>query len=333
MPGLNIEKVCVIRLGGFGDILIFTHHVLSTAREKFPGARIDYVVAREFVPLLEGCDYVDRVIGHERTGGLKGLFPFLKFCSMLRAENYDLIIDLHDNTRSRLITRLARPKNSAFSFPDHEDYNPSFTKEEITRRYGIEFPDDRFPLWLSPADRDYIFSLQENLSGPVIGLCLVGSWESKRWPAEHFATLGNNLVEETGASIILVGGPSDVPYAEEVEKRMPGGKVKNLAGKTSLSRSIALTLLCSVIVSNDSGMLHAAYLSRVPLVGLFGCTDPEAFGHPGPRSIALSSGMECSPCHKPVCPLGTTECMTALSPERVYSAVIELLEKTPGNIS
>ena len=316
----------MIRLGGFGDIVVFAHALRRRARGAFPGAKIDFVVAREFVSLMDGCDFVDRVIGHDRIGGLKGLVPFLKFCSMLRAEKYDLLIDLHDNTRSRLMGMLASPRRRTFVFPDREDNPPDDARGEETPKYpGMEFPGDRTPLWLSPADREFISSLGKELGGPAIGLCLVGSWESKRWPNEHFAELGNSLIKNMGATIILIGGPSDVANAEAVEKCLPGGGVINLVGKTALSRSVAVTLMCSAVVSNDSGMLHAAYLSGVPLAGLFGCTDHKAFGHTGPRSITLTAELPCSPCHKPVCPLGSVECMTALTPGRVYAAVEELL--------
>jgi heptosyltransferase-2 len=322
----NIKKVCIIRLGGFGDIVFFAHALRNRTRRTFPGAKIDFIVAREFVSLLDGCDFVDRVIGHDRIGGLTGLVPFLKFCSMLRAEKYDLLIDLHNTTRSRLIGTLARPRRRTFVFPSQEDSPLPDAHSEAPPQYpGIEFPGDRTPLWLSPADREFISSLGKDLGRPAIGLCLVGSWKTKRWPAGHFAALGNALIKNMGAAIVLIGGPSDAADAETVEKCLPGGKVINLAGKTTLSRSVAVTLMCSAVVSNDSGMLHAAFLSGVPLIGLFGCTDHTAFGHTGPRSVTLTAALQCSPCHKPVCPLGTVECMTALSPDRVFSALEELL--------
>lgn len=322
----DIKKICIIRLGGFGDIIIITDNELRRARHCFPAAKIDYVVASEFVPLLEGCDFFDRAIGHDRAGGLPGLFPFLKFCSMLRAEKYDLLIDLHDNTRSRLMGKLAMPRRRAFSFPDSCDKPSKDDLKEETKQYmGVDFPGARTPLWLSERDRDFIASLAGGAAGPVIGLCLVGSWETKRWPAGHFAELAEKLIKKMSARIILIGGPSDVAAAREVESKVPGGDVINLAGKTSLSRSVAVTLICSAIVSNDSGMLHAAYLSCVPLVALFGCTDHNSFGYSGPRAITLTAGADCSPCHKSVCPLGTTECMTALAPDRVYSALESLV--------
>ncbi len=321
-----IRKVCIIRLGGFGDIVVFADSLRNRTRNAFPDAAIDFVVASEFVPLMDGCDFVDRVIGHDRIGGPVGLLPFLKFCSMLRAEKYDLLIDLHDNTRSRLMGALARPRRRTFDFPDAATSPTGGTRGDETRRYrGIDFPGERTPLWLSAADREYIAALTGELRRPVIGFCIVGSWETKRWPTRHFAALGDMLIKKMDATIVLIGGPSDKITAEEVEEILPAGKVVNLSGKTSLSRSVAVTLICSAIVSNDSGMLHAAYLSGVPLVGLFGCTDHTKFGHQGPRSIPLSSDLPCSPCHKPVCPLGTTDCMNALTPECVYSALEELL--------
>jgi len=318
MTDENVKKICVIRLGGFGDVILFLNAVKHKVRPLYPDARIDFVVAKEFASLMEGCDFIDRAIFHDRSKGLGGAFSFMRFCMRLKAEKYDLVLDLHNNTRSRIMGAVSRPKRRIFDFPENRD-EPD--PQAVTSCKGVVFPGKRTPVWVSDSDASFISSLRSEPESLIVGLCLGGSWESKRWPSSHFICLGNELIEKRNATIILLGGPSDVATANDVEKGLRGGKVINLAGKTSLSTSIAATLICSAIVSADSGILHAAHLSGTPLVGLFGCTDHEKFGYSGPNAASISAGLSCSPCHKPVCPLGSIECMAAISPQRVYSCL------------
>lgn len=327
MPLDTIKKVCVIRYGGFGDIMAFTN-CLRDAHQRFPGAMIDYVVASEFVQLFDGCDLVDRIIGHDRSGGIRGLIPFITLSMRLRREKYDLIIDWHDNTRSRAMVAIAHPRRVVKTLPPLPQ-TPAMSDPPAPLP-GDEYLKDRTPLWLSKGDREFITSLAPRLGKPVIGLCLVGSWETKRWPATHFAALANMLVEKRDATIVLIGGPSDTEYAATVAALLPPGRVMDFAGKTTLSRSVAITLLCDVIVSGDSGMLHATFVSGVPQIGLFGCTDHTRFGHTGDRSVAVSAQLGCSPCHERTCRLGTTECMTSLTPERVFAIVEDMLDRPSG---
>jgi heptosyltransferase-2 len=326
MTDKNIKKICVIRLGGFGDVILFLNAVKHKVRPLYPDAQIDFVVAKEFASLMEGCDFIDRAILHDRSKGLSGAVSFMRFCLMLKAEKYDLVLDLHNNTRSRIMGAISGAKRTIFDFPEDERGSGRLAEDEaVTSCKGVVFPGKRTPVWISDSDAAFICSLRSEPESVIVGLCLGGSWESKRWPNAHFIKLGNDLIEKLKATIVLIGGPLDVASADEVERALHGGKVINLAGKTSISRSIAATLICSAIVSADSGILHAAHLSGTPLVGLFGCTDHKKFGYSGTDAASISAGLSCSPCHKPVCPLGTVECMAAISPEQVYSCLETLI--------
>ena len=145
--------------------------------------------------------------------------------------------------------------------------------------------------------------------------------EAKRWPPEYFAALGR-LLSERGFRIVLFGGPSDACNCQAIAAAI-GSACVDLAGRTSVRALIAGVSRCRVFVTNDSGPLHIASGLRVPVVALFGSTEPRSTGPFNPPSIVLRRDLPCSPCHRRSCPIDH-RCMTRIPPEEVLSAVLSL---------
>jgi ADP-heptose:LPS heptosyltransferase len=102
--------------------------------------------------------------------------------------------------------------------------------------------------------------------------------------------------------------------------------VENLAGKTSLQELMTGLTECHVLLTNDTGTMHLADFLGVPLVGIFGSTEPQLTGPRGPRSRVLRQQVECSPCYLRECPIDF-RCMKAITPEAAVSALLSLLEE------
>ena len=144
---------------------------------------------------------------------------------------------------------------------------------------------------------------------------------AKRWPTEHFVTLARRLID-SGYAVWLIGSPNDRPAADPIAAAVPD--VRNACGRTDLGTAIDLLALASVVVSNDSGLMHAAAAVGRPLVALFGSSSPAYT--PPLSSLAQVARIDivCSPCFQRVCPLGHFKCMRELSPNVVYD-----LARTP----
>jgi heptosyltransferase-2 len=144
---------------------------------------------------------------------------------------------------------------------------------------------------------------------------------AKRWPTEHFVTLARRLVD-SGYAVWLIGSPNDRAAADPIAAAVPD--VRNACGRTDLGTAIDLLAQASVVVSNDSGLMHAAAAVGRPLVALFGSSSPDYT--PPLSSLAQVARIDivCSPCFQRVCPLGHFKCMRELSPNVVYD-----LARTP----
>jgi len=156
---------------------------------------------------------------------------------------------------------------------------------------------------------------------PIAILCPGAEYgPAKRWPTEHFIALARNLLEE-GYAVWLVGSPNDQPAALPIAAALPG--VRDLTGRTDLGTAIDLLSLGSVVVSNDSGLMHAAAAVGRPLIALFGSSSPDYTPPLSPVAQVTRIDIECSPCFQRECPLGHFKCMRDLDPERVYQLALE----------
>jgi len=144
---------------------------------------------------------------------------------------------------------------------------------------------------------------------------------AKRWPAEHFAALATRLLAD-GFQVWIVGSPNDKDAAAELLRHLgtiaEERRVRDLTGRTDLGTAIDLLSLARVVVSNDSGLMHAAAAVGAPLVALFGSSSP-IYTPPLAASARIARiDIKCSPCFKRECPLGHLRCLQDLAPAAVY---------------
>lgn len=142
---------------------------------------------------------------------------------------------------------------------------------------------------------------------------------AKRWPPAHFAALAARFVGD-GLQVWIVGSPNDKPAAQSVLEAAgeSARDIRDLTGRTDLGTAIDLLSLGSVVISNDSGLMHAAAAVGVPMVALFGSSSPRYT--PPMSNVAKIAKIDiaCSPCFKRECPKGHFRCMRDLDPRAVY---------------
>src|SRR5207248_6337572 len=170
------------------------------------------------------------------------------------------------------------------------------------------------------ARAEWVRAADERLGSatPLAGLCIGSEWETKIWPAQHFADLADRLAER-GLLPVLLGGPRDTVLAEAVQARA-GARCLDTTGN-AVGEALAILSRSTVVVGGDTGLVHAARALGAPTVLLFGPTSAAAH-EIGARQRAVSLALECSPCSahgQRHCPLGHHRCMRDLTADAVLA--------------
>ena len=159
-------------------------------------------------------------------------------------------------------------------------------------------------------------------ANPLIAINPMTTWKTKHWHNEGFAEVADRLLEK-GFTVVFTGGPGDSAAVSNIFSLMRQQAV-NLAGKTDLKTLAALFARCAAVISTDTGPMHIAAATGVPVVALFGPTAPWRTGPYGEKHKVVRAGISCRPCFKKQCE--TMECMKRIKAEQVLAAINQVFE-------
>ena len=162
--------------------------------------------------------------------------------------------------------------------------------------------------------------LQVEPQQPVLALAAGAAFgDTKRWPASYYGEIANKKIDE-GWQVWLFGSPKDKEVTAEIQQ-LTNGRCRDLAGQLKLDETVDLISQVTVIVSNDSGLLHVAAALQRPIVAIYGSTSPE-FTPPLTKDIhVLQTNIECRPCFQRTCKFGHLKCLTEISTQSVMDAI------------
>ncbi|MEA2063035.1 MAG: glycosyltransferase family 9 protein, partial [Gemmatimonadota bacterium] len=331
-----------------GDVILATP-VVRSIRRHWPEARISFLTRESFSPLLANNPHLDEVAALPDTAGPGGLIQLVK---NLRHSNWDLLIDLHNNLRSRVIRSLVPAdktivytrqalKRSLLIYGRMDFFGKGIAA--VPERYarplagmGVEL--DEQPCELYPSERDRSQAMEQLRAGGPAGnrflaIAPGSAWPTKRWPPALFAAAARELSHRYGFRIVLLGSAGDLEACRAVEDELGGpGNCLILAGRLGLMNSVAVVEQSSLMITNDTGLMHAATAVGTPVVAIFGCTTKHLGYFPyraedRSRVVEVDKGLWCRPCTKngrKRCPLGHWRCMRDIGPGRVVEAAGEI---------
>ena len=342
------SNILIIRLSSLGDVLL-TSPLIRVLRQKFPRARIDFLVRREYAELVKYNPHLTRVWEFDASGGLKEL---LSWRQRLREQRYQVMLDVHRNLRSLVWTgflpgtRVYRVKKNQFlrfllvKFKINLYRRVYGRVTPVWEKYlrtgaalGLKPDGARLELFLPPEAEETAAHFYRKLPA--------GRWEvvmspgarhfTKRWPMEYFAEVIQTLHERHGLHTILVGGTDDREVGEAILSQLPPGTAISTMGQLSILETAALMKRAGLVISNDSGLMHVAAALERPLIALFGSTVEELGFFPvGKQATVLEvRGLKCRPCShigRATCPRKHFRCMRDLLPSRV----LEVAERKLG---
>jgi heptosyltransferase-1 len=294
------SRILIVRLSSLGDIVHVTP-CLRALRLAHPEAEIVVAVERRFAAVLRESPWIDRLI--EVKSSEAGVFRSLAYARQhLAGSQFDLALDLQGLRRSAAWVYASgarvragrggpRPGWQLAHRPDLARHAVDVAAE-ILGALGIEVADRRPEIRVSAAaDRE----LDEILAGRVIephGFILANPfsrWRSKAWPVDRWAELLGWMHSETDRSIVIVGGPGEEGEADRLERMLPPGLAESLVGRISLEQALCLYRRARLMITGDTGPMHAAAALGTPVVALFGPTLPERTGPWGDEHIVLQA--------------------------------------------
>ena len=336
-------RILVIKLSATGDVVLITPS-LRALRQQFPQAHIAVLIGRDHSELLNRCPYIDDLIVFDRNrdGTPAGL---LKVGKRLRLAQGDLVVDFQNNRISHWLGRLSgAPQRYGYAgrrwswLLSHAPTEPERPLPPVDHQFrllqllGIQEARSDLELWPGPGDEARIDVLLGESwiaeSQPLVAVHPGSRWASKRWPAERYVQLVDQLATASKARVILTGSERERPLCDQIQ-RAAKSKPVVVAGMTSLNEMAALMRRCRVLVGGDSAPLHMAAAAGTPVVALFGPTDPLRHAPPAAQKKIFKVDLPCSPCYRSVCPRGGSgrmECMKRIETDAVLQAVRDFLQ-------
>ncbi|MDN5942145.1 MAG: glycosyltransferase family 9 protein, partial [Nitrospira sp.] len=306
----------------------------------YPKARLTWLVKHEWAGLVERIDGVDHVWPVKST--FKG---WLSQVSPLRAEQFDLVVDLQGLFRSAAIGWFSGSP-LLVGFANGREGSPRFYSRRVSVPRSDMHAVDRYLLVAKAVGAvqsgapEFRFRIPKNDDDEVdcllrrfgvtpgtnwVAMNVSARWQTKRWPAASFAEVADRLQQEGWGPVVMIGGPDERADIAQVNKMMKTPAV-DLAGATTVGLLPALLSRASLLITNDSGPMHIAAAVGTPVVALFGPTNAARTGPYGSGHRVLTTELPCRPCLSRTCqnPI-QLECLTRISPEQVIAPVRDLL--------
>jgi lipopolysaccharide heptosyltransferase I len=321
-------KVLVVKLSSLGD-LFHALPAVHSVREGL-GAEIHWVVNAEYADLARCFSDVSRVIPFPRRTMSRDWLSFLRG---LRAERYDLVLDLQGLLKSAFVAFAARGRRRIGPSFAREGtrllYRELAGKKDRDRHVVAEILDVATYLHLAPAAPAFPLEFPayaSDLPRPRIALAPMSRWPSKNWPAPCYADAARRIRAVKGGSVCITGGPADRPVCAAIESAV-GKPAANVAGQLSLVQLGGLLREMDLVIGNDSGPVHMAAAVGTPTLAIFGPTDPARTGPYGPSHRSATTSLPCRPCFSRSCHREGIPCLQGITPEHVAEIALEMLSR------
>ena len=332
----------IIRLSAIGDV-VRVLPALHCLRDTFPDAQIDWVVESKSADVLEGHSLIDQLLVFSRPHDLKQSYrEFRALCKKVRSNRYDMVVDFHGILKSGLITFASRaPERYGFSRPRSQELSylfinrktklgqevrnrmhenlalcESFSKGWKSLDVSLHIPEDAL-------DMSEAF-MEENFAGAkkITAVHVPVDRPEKQWPLAHFAALTDMLLSDGRFDVLLTWGPGQLDMVHEVAAMTTRNPV--IAPETdSLKQYMALVQESDLYFGGDTGPMHIASALDVPVVSVFGGTDPEQHATLRQPSKVLHAS-EFVPDLQILAAMTPSEMLSCITPEMAYDACVSL---------
>jgi ADP-heptose:LPS heptosyltransferase len=330
-----LVKFLIIRLSSIGDIILTTP-VIRCLKNQFKEAEIHFLVKKQFFPVVSANPYIDKFLCFDDN--------LSSIINTIREENFDYIIDLHNNIRTFIIKSRVKVRSYSVDKINFRKFLMVQFKVDllpethIVDRYletvnffGIQNDGKGLDYFIPGEDEIDINSLPSEFRKGYVAIVTGGKHATKQIPAESLIQMCKLL----DFPVILLGGPDDRQTGKIIAESS-GGNVFNACGKYNINQSAYLVKHAILLITTDTGLMHAGSAFNKIILSVWGNTIPE-FGmspympHPSSKIYEIR-GLYCRPCSKigfKKCPRGHFRCMKDQDIENISRTAVDILKKIP----
>ena len=338
----NPRSILILRFSSIGDIVHSTS-VIETLKSYFPDSSIDFMTLSKFAPLVQNHPKINKVFLVDINDGY---FALRKIGLTIQENGYDLVIDLHNTTRSRIIRKamrktksliLPKPRWKRFNlFMFHKnnfssDFSVrSWLHEPIKHLLPQEYKISETKLSISGLEEanGIKFLKDHGLEGDYFVVTPGAAWAQKRWPANYYSILIDYIKEKHNLRAVLIGGVNDT-NCDDITS-MSNSTIIDVHGKTDLRESLAIISKAKFILGSDTGFLHAGESLGISAITILGPTSRETGAGvflKKSRTVE-NSNLWCRPCSQNgslPCYRKEQYCMTELTPDYVMNELKKII--------
>ena len=287
----EIKKILIIKWGGMGDIILATS-IMQDIYMSFPKSKIHLNTLPQWKSLFTKDQRFEKIWGTKKSqeiGFFKHLYSWIK---EIKSENYDLIIDLQTNDRTRIYLTILKilkqcPKylignHAVFPYsilPKRikEIEHPFHLLQRTINTIGLESKTIFPKLYITKEEDKFALDIlkKNNLYKKKYVIFICGSSSNgklKRWGAQNFVKLSKLIRSYLDLKIVLIGGPDDISECELISSM--DKRIVNLCNKTELKVLPKIFKNAKFIIGNDTGTSHLVATTKTPMIEMFGPTDP-----------------------------------------------------------
>ena len=324
------KRILAIRLQAMGDVVISLPYLHHLRKSLPPGIRLDFLTRQETEDIPRNIVLFDKIfsIGGGRNHKKQllytlGLLPFLLW------QRYDMVLDLQNNSISRLVRKAIAPK----TWVEFDKYSPIAAGERNRLTIekaglGTNRMEPGFTL-KNPSKGSAI--LQEagwNGTDKLVVLNPAGFFATRNWPLEYYVRFAELWLQRyPNSRFVMLGTEFISEKAVFLQHRLQDSLI-DLVGRTTSSEAFAILQHVSLVISEDSGLMHMAWVSGIPTITVFGSTRSDWSRPLGEYSFFFdSSDLPCGNCMASTCKMGDIRCLTRVTPEMVLEKALELSQR------
>ncbi|MBL7911732.1 MAG: glycosyltransferase family 9 protein [Bacteroidia bacterium] len=315
---MNPKKILIIRFSSIGDIVLTTP-IIRCAKKQLKDTEIHFVTKEAFKSVVIHNPNIDKLYTFKEDVS--------ELYDQLKAEKYDVLIDLHKNLRSLRLKQKLKVKSFSFNKLNIQKFLAVKLKQinklpamHIVERYfetiaplGVTNDSKGLDYFIHENEKVGVSSLLSTSENKFVALVVGGSYYTKKIPLNKLAEICSNIK----LPIILLGGKEDKVIADELQKKFP--HIANACGQYSINQSASIIGQAEWVITSDTGLMHIASAYNKKIISVWGNTIPEFGMAPylpnAENKILEVKGLDCRPCSKlgyKHCPKKHFKCMNEI---------------------